>query len=67
MVPGSDMFISALYEEYEKGLYPVMDKIQRYQIDKGFVDMISELCTQGHVSKKLSDMTENTKMRYMTV
>jgi len=63
IVPGADVFLSMVYEDYEKTKTPVMDLFQKWRPDKYYIEMLLAVCKNGSAIVDISKLPNDSKQR----
>lgn len=61
IVPGTILYITAIYEDYRPPFKKGLHKIDRWRADRVSIEMISAVCSQGSVSVIVDEMEDDNK------
>jgi hypothetical protein len=67
IVPGTILYLSAIYEDYRPPFKSSIEKINRSRTDKTSIEIISALCSQGSAKVITNQLPTNSKFRDLYV
>lgn len=63
LIPGNDVFISIINEDYCKPQKPIAELFQRWRADKSYIEILRAVCEQGSAKVDVSNIPEESTVR----
>lgn len=67
LMPGSPIYVSVVYNDYRKPLESVVDKYQRLQCDKDYIEMLSVAMREGYVNFRTEKIPDTAMIKPLLV
>lgn len=63
LIPGADVFVSIINEDYQRPLTPIMDLFQKWRADKHYIELLRSVCENGSVAININDLPDDSKQK----
>lgn len=63
LIPGADVFVSVINEDYTKPQKPITELFQRWRADKSYIEILRSVCEQGSAKVDISKIPDESTLR----
>lgn len=65
LIPGSDVYVSVVNEDYVRPLKSITDMFQRWRADKTYIEVLRSVCERGSAKINVSELPEESPLRHI--